>query len=389
MTAWRGPPRIGVGDVVAAYLPNSIEAVVAHPACARVGATLTSCSPDLEAGAGDRPVRTALPPALIIAADGYTFARRPRDRRAAVAEPAGAIDGLRGIVLVPRLGLDGLDRLATERWADLCARPAPLELEQVPFDHPLCVLFSSGTAGAPKGIVHGHGGQPLDRVRYHALHRPEPPEDRSFWYTTTSWMIWNWLLAGLLVGSTIVVYDGSPRHPSLAAQFALAEAAGVTVLGNSASYLTGCAKSGFAPGRERELGRLRTVASTVPPLPPATFEWLHDAVGIWTVSASGGTDICSAFVSAPRCVRLDVPRRRATRRLGRAARRWSARSSGGPTRRSTVTASASARRRSMRRSTSSRGSRTAWSSASSSPTAATGCRCSSRSSPGPAWTTTS
>jgi acetoacetyl-CoA synthetase len=171
--------------------------------------------------------------------------------------------------------------------------------EPVPFDHPLYVLFSSGTTGPPKGIVHGHGGQLLDHIRHHALHLDLGPADRFLFYTTTNWMIWEWLIAGLLVGSTIVLYDGSPRHPELDAQFAIAAQTGVTVLGTSAGYLTACAKARVSPGSRHDLTALRAIASTGSPLPRETFHWIHQAVGerVWPISTSGGTDICSAFVS--------------------------------------------------------------------------------------------
>ncbi len=199
--------------------------------------------------------------------------------------------------MVQRLGAEG--PAGALAWEDLAAAPAPPEFEPLPFDHPLYVLFSSGTTGPPKGIVHGHGGQLLDHVRHHALHFDLSRADRFFFYTTTNWMIWNWLVAGLLAGSTIVLYDGSPRYPELDAQFDVAAQTGVTLHGTSAGYLTACAKAGLSPGHRHDLAALRAIASTGSPLPPATFEWIHAAVGerVWPISTSGGTDICSAFVS--------------------------------------------------------------------------------------------
>jgi acetoacetyl-CoA synthetase len=288
---------IGPGDVVAGYLPNCTEAVVAYLACAAVGAIWSSCAPDLApAGVLDRFAQ--LRPAALIACDGYRYGGRPHDRRAAVAEIAGALDSLRiPVVMVQRLGGGG--PAGALEWEDLAAAPAPPEFEPVAFDHPLYVLFSSGTTGPPKGIVHGHGGQLLDHVRHHALHFDLGPADRFFFYTTTNWMIWNWLVAGLLAGSTIVLYDGSPRYPELDAQFAVAAQTAVTLHGTSAGYLTACAKAGLSPGRRHDLTALRAIASTGSPLPPATFQWIHEAVGerVWPISTSGGTDICSAFVS--------------------------------------------------------------------------------------------
>jgi acetoacetyl-CoA synthetase len=271
--------------------------VVAYLACASVGAIWSSCAPDLEpAGALDRFAQ--LRPAALIACDGYRYGGRPRDRRAAVVQIAGALEGLRvPVVVVERLGGGGPP--GAEPWEALEASPAQPAFEPLPFDHPLYVLFSSGTTGPPKGIVHGHGGQLLDHVRHHALHFDLGPADRFFFYTTTNWMIWNWLVAGLLVGSTIVLYDGSPRYPDPDAQFAIAAQTAVTLHGTSAGYLTACAKAGLSPGRRHDLAALRAIASTGSPLPPETFHWIRQAVGerVWPISTSGGTDVCSAFVS--------------------------------------------------------------------------------------------
>jgi acetoacetyl-CoA synthetase len=297
---------VGPGDVVVGYLPNCAEAVIAFLACASVGATWSSCAPDLQpAGALDR--FTQLRPTVLIGCDGYRYGGRDHDRREAVATLARALDGLRHVVLVPRLGAGELPTdVAAEPWEALASSPRQPEFDDVAFAHPLYVLFSSGTTGTPKGIVHGHGGQLLDHLRHHALHFDLGPEDRFFFFTTTGWMVWNWLVAGLLVGSTVVLYDGSPRHPDLDAQFAIAERTRATLMGTSAGYLTACAKAGLVPGARRDLGALRAIASTGSPLPPETFHWVREAVGerVWTVSTSGGTDVCSAFVSG--CALLPV-----------------------------------------------------------------------------------
>ena len=290
---------IGSGDMVVGYLPNCAEAVIAYLACASVGATWSSCAPDLQpAGALERFAQ--LRPVALIACDGYRYGGRDHDRREAVATLARALDELRHVVLVSRIGVGELaPDVAAEPWAALTASPREPEFVQVAFDHPLYVLFSSGTTGKPKGIVHGHGGQLLDHVRHHALHFDLDPSDRFFFFTTTGWMVWNWLVAGLLVGSTVVLYDGSPRHPELDAQFAIAERTHATMLGTSAGYLTTCAKADLAPGTRHDLTGLRAIASTGSPLPAETFGWIRDAVGehVWTISTSGGTDVCSAFVS--------------------------------------------------------------------------------------------
>ena len=282
------------GDVVAGYLPNCPEAVIAYLACASIGAIWSSCAPDLEpAAALDRLAQ--LRPAALVAADGYRFAGREHDRRAALAALVDALDDLRAVVVVERIGA-GADG---EPWEALAARPREPGFAALPFDHPLYVLFSSGTTGAPKGIVHGHGGQLLDHLRHHAFHFDLRPEDRFSFYTTTNWMVWNWLVAGLLLGATVVLHDGSPRHPEPDAQFEVVARAGCTIHGTSAGYLTACAKAGLRPGDRHDLGRLRAIGSTGSPLPPETFHWIADAVGphVWPISTSGGTDVCSAFVS--------------------------------------------------------------------------------------------
>jgi acetoacetyl-CoA synthetase len=286
---------IARGDVVAGYLPNCPEATIAYLACASIGAIWSSCAPDLEPGAAlDRLAQ--LRPAALIAADGYRFGGRDHDRREAVAALVAALADLRTTVVVERIGA-GVP--GAEPWDALTAAPREPEFAALPFDHPLYVLFSSGTTGAPKGIVHGHGGQLLDHLRHHAFHFDLGPDDRFSFYTTTNWMIWNWLVAGLLLGATVVLHDGSPRYPELDAQFEVVARAGCTVHGTSAGYLTACAKAGMRPGERHDLSRLRAIASTGSPLPPETFHWIADAVGskVWPVSTSGGTDVCSAFVS--------------------------------------------------------------------------------------------
>jgi acetoacetyl-CoA synthetase len=189
------------------------------------------------------------------------------------------------------------------RWSDLEADPgaaSPLAPEMVPFDHPLYILYSSGTTGLPKPIVHGHGGILLEHLKIHALHHDLGPGDRFFWYTTTGWMMWNYLVSGLAVGATIVLFDGSPAHPDLSALWRLAAEEGVTYFGTSAPYLMACRKAGLRPREVADLSRLRSIGSTGAPLPAEGFRYVYDAVAPWAhlESVSGGTDVCTAFVGA-------------------------------------------------------------------------------------------
>jgi acetoacetyl-CoA synthetase len=189
------------------------------------------------------------------------------------------------------------------RWSDLEVDPGaalPLAPEMVPFDHPLYILYSSGTTGLPKPIVHGHGGILLEHLKIHALHHDLGPGDRFFWYTTTGWMMWNYLVSGLAVGATIVLFDGSPAHPDLSALWRLAAEEGVTYFGTSAPYLMACRKAGLRPREVADLSRLRSIGSTGAPLPAEGFRYVYDAVAPWAhlESVSGGTDVCTAFVGA-------------------------------------------------------------------------------------------
>jgi acetoacetyl-CoA synthetase len=277
-----GLRRLGVrrGDRVAAYLPNVPEAVVAFLACASIGAVWSSCAPEF--GTPTVVDRFAqIEPKVLIATEGYRYGGRDFDRRERVAELEAALPSLEHTVLVP------------SGWEDLLSEPAPLEFEQVPFDHPLWVLFSSGTTGLPKAIVQGHGGILLEHLKKLNLHSNLGPGDRFFWYTTTGWMMWNFLVGGLLAQSAIVLYDGQPDPAGL---WEFAADAGVTCFGTSAGFIGACMKSGVEPPA---LPRLRSVGSTGSPLPVEGFEWVYDKLGdVWLFSTSGGTDLCTAFVGA-------------------------------------------------------------------------------------------
>jgi acetoacetyl-CoA synthetase len=289
---------VGKGDRVAAYLPNLPEAVVALLACASIGAVWSSCSPDMGAASvADRFQQIA--PALLIAADGYRYGGKDFDRRAVVAELQRRLPSLRHTVLVPCLDPQAdAAALGAVPWAELLRHEGELLFEPVPFDHPLWVLYSSGTTGLPKPIVQGHGGILLEHLKALALHCNLGPHSRFCWFTTTGWMMWNFVVGGLLVGATILLFDGSPGHPDLGALWRFAEATRATFLGASAAYVAACMKADIAPGASCDLRALEAIGSTGSPLPAEGFRWLHERVGerIWLVSLSGGTDVCTAFV---------------------------------------------------------------------------------------------
>jgi acetoacetyl-CoA synthetase len=286
------------GDRVVAYLPNVPEAIAAILACASIGAVWSSCSPDF--GARSVVDRFAqIEPTVLLAVDGYRYNGRPFDRREVVAGLRAQMPSLKATVLLPYLDtgatLDGA--LA---WSDFLG-PADAELtfERVPFDHPLWVLYSSGTTGLPKAIVQGHGGILLEQLKKQHLHLDAHDGDRVFWFTTTGWMMWNFLLGVLLTPASVVLYDGSPGQPDMDVLWDLAAQTGVTIFGTSASYIAQCMKDGVEPvGGGRDLSALHAVGSTGSPLAPEGFQWVSDHLGTdtWLFSTSGGTDVCTAFV---------------------------------------------------------------------------------------------
>ncbi len=291
-----GLVRLGVGrgDRVAGYLANTPEAVAAVLACASLGAVWSSCPPEFGVSAVLDRFRQ-IEPRVLLAHDGYPYNGRFFDRSAEVEAIRTGLDGLEATVILPRTGAIPEGALS---WDDLTAEPAALEFEPVPFDHPLWILYSSGTTGLPKAIVQGHGGILLEHLKQLALQNDLGPGDRFFWYSTTGWMMWNYLVSGLLLGTTVVLYEGAPAYPDLMALFRMADEEGVGYFGTSAPFLVACRKAGLEPGREFELAALRAVGSTGAPLPEEGFEWVYESLkGDLTLgSISGGSDVCTAFV---------------------------------------------------------------------------------------------
>ncbi len=292
---------VGPGDRVVAYLPNIVEAVVAFHACASLGAIWSSCSPDF--GVKSVVDRFAqIEPSVLLAVDGYRYGGRDYDRLDVVRTLQRAIPTVERTVVLGYLEPEpALQRLeSATAWEDFLDEgdDDALAFAQVGFDHPLWVLYSSGTTGLPKAIVHGHGGILLEHLKALHLHVDLQSEDRLFWFTTTGWMMWNFLVGGLLTEASIVLYDGNPGHPDLGALWDLAEEAGVTCFGTSASYIAACIKGDVEPRGGRALSGLAAVGSTGSPLSPEGFDWVHDALGrsTWLFSMSGGTDVCTAFV---------------------------------------------------------------------------------------------
>jgi acetoacetyl-CoA synthetase len=294
------------GDRVVAYLPNIPEAIIGLFATASLGAVWSSSSPDF----GSRSVLDRfqqIEPKVLLAVDGYSYNGRPFDRRQVVAELQAGLPTLEHTILFPLLS-DAPDIAALDKtvlWSDVLETadpPTTLSFTQVPFGHPLWVLYSSGTTGRPKPIVHGHGGILLEHLKETILHLDLKPQDRFFWYTSTGWMMWNFIVGGLLSGCTIILFNGSPGYPSMMALWELAAKTGMTYFGTSAAFVSACIKAGIKPAESLDLTAVRAVGSTGSPLTVAGFQWIYNNVNQYLAleSVSGGTDLCTAFVGGCR-----------------------------------------------------------------------------------------
>lgn len=295
---------VQAGDRIAGYLPNIPETVVALLATASIGAVWSACGQDYSAKAAlDRLGQ--LEPTVLITVDGYRFGGKAHDKRDDIAALQAGLSTLRGTIAVSQLGLEVADATAwTEAIANDEAAPAVITTEPVDFDHPLWIVFSSGTTGLPKGIVHGHGGVLLEHLKAVALQSDIGPADTFFWYTSPSWMMWNFQVSGLLTGATIVCYDGSPTYPAPDALWRIAAETKTTVLGTSPGYVLACMKAGAVPRTEHDLSALRTVGITGASLPTSSALWLGANTGdhVQVNSLSGGTDVVSAFMGGARTV---------------------------------------------------------------------------------------
>jgi acetoacetyl-CoA synthetase len=295
---------VQAGDRVVAYLPNIPEAAVGLLACASLGAVWSSCSPDF----GSRSVLdrfSQIEPKVLLAVDGYRYGGKAFNRLDTVRALQASLPSVEKTILIPLLDEQPVQWANTWLWPETLAAAGdspPLDFAQLAFDHPLWVLYSSGTTGLPKPIVHGHGGIILEHLKELILHMDLKPADRFFWYTSTGWMMWNYLVSGLITGGTVILYNGSPGYPDLNVLWQLAEKSGLTYFGTSAAFIHACLKAGLRPNQEYDLSRIRAVGSTGSPLSPEGFAWVYENVNeeLALESFSGGTDLCTGFVGGVR-----------------------------------------------------------------------------------------
>ena len=297
--------KLGVeeGDRVVAYLPNIPEAIVALLAVSSIGAIWSSCPPDFgKSSVLDR--FSQIEPKVLLAVDGYDFGGKTHDRRPVLAEIQQALPTVEQTLLIDHISKETADLKNTVLWSQALrdADDSVLTFAQLPFDHPLWIVYSSGTTGLPKPIVHGHGGVILEHYKAVVFHNDIKPDDRFYWYSSTGWMMWNYLIGALFAKATLVIYNGSPAYPNANAQFELAEKAGVTYFGTSAAFISACLNAGIHPSQDYDLSAIRAVGSTGSPLSTDGFRWIYENINkdLALESLSGGTDLCTAFVDGAR-----------------------------------------------------------------------------------------
>ena len=285
------------GDRVAAYLPNIPEATISFLAANTIGAVWSSCSPDFGTQAVlDRFVQ--IEPTVLIVTDGYEYGGKFFSRENEVNELAASLPTVKEVLVVPSKQPSKNLAFNFSSWNEIPTTTKPLAFARVPFSHPIWILYSSGTTGMPKAITHGTGGILLEQLKYGAFHQDVKKGERCFWYTTTGWMMWNYLHGCLLAGGTMVLYDGHPTHPDRSSLWKLIDDGAIAHFGISGSFIVSMMKSDFYPNEECKLNSLRSIGSTGSPLPAEGFHWIYEKVkhDVWLTSMSGGTDVCSAFV---------------------------------------------------------------------------------------------
>lgn len=288
------------GDRVAGYLPNVPATIVAFLATASLGAVWSGCAPDMgQVAVIDRFRQIA--PKVLIAVDGYRYGGKTYDRAPVIADLVAALPSLTDLVLIPATGseIDTAGPVRRHDWADVLTHAVPLRIEPVPFDHPLWIVYSSGTTGMPKPIVHGHGGIVIEQLKLLAFHNNLGPDDVFHWYSSSGWIMWNAQVGGLLLGTTVALYDGNPAWPDAGVLWRFVDDARVTMFGAGAAFFTNCMKAGLEPAAFADVSRLRGLGSTGSPLPEEAYAWIyrHVRADIWLAPMSGGTDFAGSFVA--------------------------------------------------------------------------------------------